>query len=116
MALLLLQRDATVTVCHTRTRDLPSVLREADILAVAAGRPYLVKADMVRPGATVIDFGVNFVDGKTVGDVDPAAAEHAGLLTPVPGGTGPVTTAMLLKNTLTLYRRGLGVEQEGNPA
>jgi methylenetetrahydrofolate dehydrogenase (NADP+)/methenyltetrahydrofolate cyclohydrolase len=109
MALLLVQRDATVTICHTRTQDVGTILREADIVAVAAGRPALVTADMIRPGAAVIDFGVNFVDGKTVGDVDPAAADRAGLFTPVPGGTGPVTTAMLLRNTLTLYQRSRGL-------
>jgi len=108
MALLLLARDATVTVCHTRTRDLASVTREADILAVAAGRPRLVTADMVKPGTTVIDFGINVEDGKPVGDVDPAAAERASLFTPVPGGTGPVTAAMLMRNTLALYERALG--------
>jgi methylenetetrahydrofolate dehydrogenase (NADP+)/methenyltetrahydrofolate cyclohydrolase len=108
MALLLLSRDATVTVCHSRTRDLPSVTREADILAVATGRARLVTPEMVRPGAVVIDFGVNVEDGKVVGDVDPAAAEHASLFTPVPGGTGPVTAAMLLRNALTLYERALG--------
>ena len=108
MALLLLQHDVTVTVCHTRTRDMAAVIREAEIVAVAAGRAGLVTADMIRPGAAVIDFGVNFVDGKTVGDVDPGAAERAGLFTPVPGGTGPMTTAMLFRNALTLYQKAIG--------
>jgi methylenetetrahydrofolate dehydrogenase (NADP+)/methenyltetrahydrofolate cyclohydrolase len=108
MALLLIQRDATVTVCHTRTRDMGSVTRQAEILAVAAGRAGLVTADMVRPGAAVIDFGVNVVDGKPVGDVAPDVAEKANLFTPVPGGTGPLTTVMLLRNTLELYSRSLG--------
>ncbi len=108
MALLLLQQDATVTICHSRTKSLGTVVAEAEILAVAAGRPGLVTAEMIRPGATVVDFGVNFVDGKMVGDVDPAAAERAGIFTPVPGGTGPVTNAMLLRNALTIYRRAIG--------
>ncbi len=108
MALLLLQRDATVTVCHSRTRDLGAVIGEAEIVAVAAGRAGLVTADMIRPGATVIDFGVNVVAGKLVGDVEPAAADRAGIFTPVPGGTGPVTNAMLLRNALTIYRRAIG--------
>ena len=110
MALLLIQHDATVTVCHSRTRDLGAIVREAEIVAVAAGRAGLVTADMIRPGAAVVDFGVNLVDGKTVGDVDPAAAATAGLFTPVPGGTGPVTNAMLLQNTLTIYRSAAGGE------
>jgi methylenetetrahydrofolate dehydrogenase (NADP+)/methenyltetrahydrofolate cyclohydrolase len=109
MAFMLLSCDATVTVCHSRTVDLGLVTREAEILAVAAGRPSLITADMVRPGAVVIDFGVNVVDGKIVGDVDPLAADCAALFTPVPGGTGPVTTAMLLRNTVTLYQSAEGV-------
>ena len=109
MALLLLARHATVTICHTRTRDLPSITKDAEILACAAGRAGLIGAEMVRPGAAVIDFGVNVVDGGLAGDVAPEAAERAGLFTPVPGGTGPVTNGMLLKNALALYRRALGV-------
>lgn len=110
MALLLIQHDATVTVCHSRTRSLDEVVREAEILAVAAGRPGLITADMVRAEAAVLDFGVNVIDGKIVGDVDPAAADRAGLFTPVPGGTGPVTNAMLLRNALGIYRRAIGEE------
>jgi methylenetetrahydrofolate dehydrogenase (NADP+)/methenyltetrahydrofolate cyclohydrolase len=110
MALLLIQQDATVTVCHSRTKSLDVVVGEAEILAVAAGRPGLVTADMVRTGATVVDFGTNFVDDKLIGDVDPAAADRASLFTPVPGGTGPVTNAMLLRNALTIYRRAIGVD------
>lgn len=110
MALLLLQRHATVTICHTRTRDMASLVAQADILAVAAGRPGLVTAVMIRPGAVVVDFGTNVVDGRVVGDVDPAGADRAGLFTPVPGGTGPMTTAMLVRNALGLYRRATGVE------
>jgi methylenetetrahydrofolate dehydrogenase (NADP+)/methenyltetrahydrofolate cyclohydrolase len=108
MALLLIQNDATVTVCHSRTRAMGDVTREADILAVAAGRAGLVTREMVRPGAAVIDFGVNVIEGKAVGDVAPDVAEIAGLFTPVPGGTGPLTTAMLLKNTLQLYSTAIG--------
>ncbi|HZT08038.1 MAG TPA: bifunctional 5,10-methylenetetrahydrofolate dehydrogenase/5,10-methenyltetrahydrofolate cyclohydrolase [Chloroflexota bacterium] len=111
MALLLLQHDATVTVCHTRTKSLGSIVAEAEILAVAAGRPRLIAAEMVRPGSAVIDFGVSVVDGKAVGDVDPAAADRAGLYTPVPGGTGPMTTAILLRNAITLYCRAHGVAE-----
>ncbi len=110
MALLLLQRHATVTICHTRTRDMASLVAQADILAVAAGRPGLVTAALIRPGAAVVDFGTNVVDGRVVGDVDPGAADRAGLFTPVPGGTGPMTTAMLVRNALGLYRRATGVE------
>ena len=108
MALLLLQQDATVTICHTRTSDLGEEVCRADIVAVAAGRAGLVTADMIRPGAAVIDFGVNVQAGKTVGDVEAAAAERAALFTPVPGGTGPVTTAMLLRNALSLYESAVG--------
>lgn len=107
MALLLLQHDATVTICHSRTRSLGAMVQEADILVVAAGRPGLIAADMIRPGAAVIDFGVNVMGDKIVGDVEPAAARRAGLFTPVPGGTGPVTTAMLLRNALILYQHAL---------
>lgn len=99
-ALLLLQRNATVTVCHSRTRDLAGVCREADILVVAIGRARLVKPDWVKPGAAVVDVGMNRLDGKLTGDVDPGAAERAGWLTPVPGGVGPMTRAMLMHNTL----------------
>jgi len=108
VSLLLLQRNATVTVCHSRTRDLASITRQADILVAAIGRPRFVTRDMIRPGATVIDVGVNTIpdparaSGKrTVGDVDfEAAIEVAGAITPVPGGVGPMTIAMLLTNTL----------------
>ena len=105
MASMLLQKgagaNATVTVCHSRTRDLPSITRSADILIAAIGVPEFVKADMVRPGAVVIDVGVNRVGDKLVGDVDFApVAETASAITPVPGGVGPMTIAMLLKNTL----------------
>ncbi|HEX6095804.1 MAG TPA: bifunctional methylenetetrahydrofolate dehydrogenase/methenyltetrahydrofolate cyclohydrolase FolD [Thermoanaerobaculia bacterium] len=109
MAALLLQRNATVTICHSRTRDLPGIARQADILVAAIGRPRFVTADMIRPGAIVIDVGINRVDGKLAGDVDFAAAkEVAGWISPVPGGVGPMTIAMLMKNTVTAaaVRRG----------
>lgn len=98
---LLLDRDATVTVCHSRTADLAAVTRTADVLVAAVGRAGLLTADHVRDGAVVIDVGTNPTpDGGLVGDVDPAAAERAGGLTPVPGGVGPVTTALLLRHTV----------------
>jgi len=84
------------------------VIAEADIVVAAAGRAGLVPARAVRPGAVVVDFGTNFIDGKMVGDVDPAAADRAALFTPVPGGTGPVTVAMLLRNTIELYCHAIG--------
>lgn len=100
MALLLLSADATVTVCHSRTGDLASYTRQADILIAAAGKPGIIKPDMVKPGAVVIDVGINRVDGKLTGDVDEGVRDVAGYLTPVPGGVGPMTVAMLLQNTL----------------
>jgi methylenetetrahydrofolate dehydrogenase (NADP+)/methenyltetrahydrofolate cyclohydrolase len=105
LAALLLAANATVTHCHSRTRDLGAVCREADVLIAAAGRPGLVSGEMVREGATVIDVGTNKVDGKLVGDVDFASvSERAGAITPVPGGVGPMTRAMLLVNTLAAAR------------
>jgi len=109
MAIMLMQRgkggDATVTVCHSRTRDLPGVTRQADILIVAIGQAKFVTANMVKPGATVIDVGINRTDAGLVGDVDfEAVREVAGSITPVPGGVGPLTIAMLLHNTLTAAR------------
>jgi len=109
MALLLMQRgeggDATVTVCHSRTPNLPEITRTADILIVAIGRARFVTADMVKPGAVVIDVGMNRVDGKLFGDVDfPGVREVAAYITPVPGGVGPLTVAMLLHNTLLAAR------------
>jgi methylenetetrahydrofolate dehydrogenase (NADP+) / methenyltetrahydrofolate cyclohydrolase len=102
MAMLLLAEHATVTICHSRTVDLAEHTRRADILVAAVGRAGLVTPDMVKPGATVIDVGVNrTADGELVGDVDPAVFDVAGLMTPVPGGVGPMTIAMLLRNTLT---------------
>jgi methylenetetrahydrofolate dehydrogenase (NADP+)/methenyltetrahydrofolate cyclohydrolase len=104
MALLLLAEHATVTVCHSRTRDLPAVVREADVLVAAVGRPQTVTAEMVKPSATVIDVGINRVDGKVVGDVAEDVREVAGHLTPVPGGVGPMTIASLLRNTVRAAR------------
>lgn len=105
MALLLLHRHATVTIAHSRTQPLADVCREADILVAAVGRARLIAGGMVKPGATVIDFGINFVDGQLVGDVAyDEAVEAAGAITPVPGGTGPVTGAVLLRNTLQAAR------------
>jgi len=102
VALLLLHESATVTVCHSRTRDLPAVTRRADILVAAVGRPRMITGDMVKPGATVIDVGINRTADGLVGDVDfEPAAEVAGAITPVPGGVGPMTIAMLMRNTLT---------------
>jgi methylenetetrahydrofolate dehydrogenase (NADP+)/methenyltetrahydrofolate cyclohydrolase len=104
-ALLLLQQDATVTVCHRKTRDLAAEVRAADIVVVAAGSPGLVRGDMVRPGAVVIDCGINVVDGHVTGDVERATVQPvAGAMTLVPGGVGPVTNAVLLRHHLTALR------------
>jgi methylenetetrahydrofolate dehydrogenase (NADP+)/methenyltetrahydrofolate cyclohydrolase len=105
VARLLLAANATVTTCHSRTKDLPSVCRRADVLVAAVGVPYLLGADAVKPGATVIDVGMNRTDAGLRGDVDfEAAVEVAGAITPVPGGVGPMTVAMLLVNTLAAAR------------
>ena len=115
MALLLIGESATVTVAHSRTRDLPDVVRRADIVVAAVGRPEMVKGDWIKPGATVIDVGINRVpteDSKSrlVGDVDFAgASERAGAITPVPGGVGPMTIAMLLRNTVVAAHRRTGL-------
>ncbi|MBX3441351.1 MAG: bifunctional methylenetetrahydrofolate dehydrogenase/methenyltetrahydrofolate cyclohydrolase FolD [Planctomyces sp.] len=113
MASLLLQKgaggDATVTVCHSRTRDLAAIVREADIVIAAIGRPHFVTADMIRPGATVIDVGINRLGQVLVGDVEFAeVSKVAGAITPVPGGVGPMTIAMLLGNTLRAARLQTG--------
>jgi methylenetetrahydrofolate dehydrogenase (NADP+)/methenyltetrahydrofolate cyclohydrolase len=110
MALLLLQRDATVTICHSKTADLAEVARRADVLVVAAGKPRLVGADMVRPGACVVDVGIHRgADGRLVGDVDfEAVREQAGWISPVPGGVGPMTVAMLVANTVRAAEMSLG--------
>ena len=97
-------------MCHSRTRDLPAVCREADILVAAAGQPRMVKADWIKPGAAVMDVGVTEVDGKLIGDVDfEAAIGRAGLITPSRRGIGPMTITMLLRNTLLAYRNRKGV-------
>jgi methylenetetrahydrofolate dehydrogenase (NADP+)/methenyltetrahydrofolate cyclohydrolase len=108
-SLLLLHANATVTVCHSRTKDLAVHTREADILVVAVGQAGVIQPDHVREGATVIDVGMNRGEKGVVGDVDPAVAERAGLITPVPGGVGPMTIAMLLRSAVRAarYRRGL---------
>ena len=98
-ALLLLKRNATVTLCHTRTKDLASHTRLADILVAAAGRANLISKEMVKPGGVVVDVSTNWVDGHQVGDLGPGVDEVAGWLTPNPGGVGPMTRAMLIKNT-----------------
>jgi methylenetetrahydrofolate dehydrogenase (NADP+)/methenyltetrahydrofolate cyclohydrolase len=121
MAQLLLARHCTVTIAHSRTRDLPGVARRADVLVAAIGRPEMVRGDWVKPGAIVIDVGINRVAGegldaggkpkmRLVGDVAYAeASRHAGAITPVPGGVGPMTIAMLMANTLTAARRAAGL-------
>lgn len=117
IASLLLRANATVTICHSRTKDLPQVARNADILVAAVGRPRMVKGDWIKPGAVVIDVGINRievdVDGEKknvlTGDVDfDAAVEVAGAITPVPGGVGPMTIAMLMSNTLQAAQRSIG--------
>lgn len=105
MALLLLHRHCTVTIAHSRTQDLPGICRSADILCLAIGRAEMVKADWVKPGAVVVDFGTTYTDAGLKGDCDQAGvAEVAGMLTPVPGGTGPVTNAILMSNVLQAAR------------
>ncbi|TAJ34715.1 bifunctional methylenetetrahydrofolate dehydrogenase/methenyltetrahydrofolate cyclohydrolase FolD [Bosea sp. (in: a-proteobacteria)] len=110
VAQLLLQADCTVTIAHSRTRDLPAVVKRADIVVAAVGRPRMVKGDWIKPGATVIDVGINRMpDGKLAGDVDFAeAVQVAGAITPVPGGVGPMTIACLLRNTLTAFKARRG--------
>lgn len=107
-ALLLLKRNATVTICHTRTRDLGTHTKSADILVAAAGRRNLIGRDMIRPGAAVVDVSTNWFDGRQVGDLGPGVAEVAGWLTPNPGGVGPMTRAMLIRNVFEaeVRRRG----------
>ena len=109
MALLLLRENATVTLAHSQTEDLPGICRTADILCAAVGKANMIKKDWIKPGAVVIDFGVNFVDGKMTGDVAfDEAAEAAGMITPVPGGTGPMTNIMLMKNLIEAAKRQAG--------
>jgi methylenetetrahydrofolate dehydrogenase (NADP+)/methenyltetrahydrofolate cyclohydrolase len=104
-SILLLRENATVTVCHSRTRDLPGIIRTADVVIVAAGRPRLITGAMLRPGAVVVDVGINVVEGKLVGDVDfETAKEVVSAITPVPGGVGPVTNALLLTHLMRAAR------------
>jgi len=111
MAQLLLAESCTVTIAHSRTRDLPAVVRRADIVVAAVGRPQMVKGDWLKPGASVIDVGINRTDDGLVGDVDFASARTvAGAITPVPGGVGPMTIAVLLRNTLVAACRREGLE------
>jgi methylenetetrahydrofolate dehydrogenase (NADP+)/methenyltetrahydrofolate cyclohydrolase len=106
MAMLLLRENATVTMAHSRTADLPAMCRSADIVCAAVGQARMIKGDWLKPGAVVIDFGVNFVDGQMCGDVDFESAQTvAGMLTPVPGGTGPMTNVMLMHNVIEAARR-----------
>lgn len=108
MGMLLLQENATVSYCHSKTADLAAITRQADILIAAVGVAKLVTADFIKPGATVVDVGINRLDGKLVGDVDfDSTAEKAGFITPVPGGVGPMTIATLMSNTLELYKRSV---------
>lgn len=111
LALMLLQRNATVTICHSKTKDLPAVCREADLLLVAIGKAKFVTTDMVREGAVVIDVGMNKTsEGKLCGDVDfDAVIQKAGWISPVPGGVGPMTIAMLLENTVESAKRSVGL-------
>lgn len=109
MALLLLRENATVVICHSRTEGLADVCRSADILCSAIGRAKFIKGQWIRPGAVVIDFGINFVDDKMCGDVDfEEAVKVAGMITPVPGGTGPMTNIMLMRNTIRAARHWVG--------
>jgi len=113
MALLLLRQSCTVTVAHSRTRDLPGVVRRADIVVAAVGRPKMVKGDWLKPGATVVDVGVNRTDDGLVGDVDyDSASQVASAITPVPGGVGPMTIAMLIRNTFVSAARREGFNYE----
>jgi methylenetetrahydrofolate dehydrogenase (NADP+)/methenyltetrahydrofolate cyclohydrolase len=111
MAFLLLRENASVTLCHSQTNDLPGMCRSADILCAAVGKAKMIKGDWIKPGAIVIDFGVNFVDEKMVGDVDfEEAVNVAGMITPVPGGTGPMTNVMLMKNVIQAARIAAGLK------
>ena len=121
MAQLLLHENCTVTVAHSRTKDLPGVVRQADLVVAAIGRPEIVKGDWIKPGAVVIDVGINRIikpdgKGKLVGDVDYAdAPKVAGAITPVPGGVGPMTIACLLQNTVDATKMQHGIKAAGAP-
>ena len=109
VAMLLLQANATVTICHSKTADLAAEVRRADIVVAAVGVPGIVRPDMIKPGAAVLDVGLTRTDAGIRGDVDPAVAEVAGYLTPMPGGTGPMTIALLLRSAVKAarFRRGI---------
>ncbi|HEY0444723.1 MAG TPA: bifunctional 5,10-methylenetetrahydrofolate dehydrogenase/5,10-methenyltetrahydrofolate cyclohydrolase [Candidatus Limnocylindrales bacterium] len=116
-AILLLREDATVTICHSKTKDLVAAVRAADIVVVAAGKPGLVTGEMLKRGATVVDVGINVVGGKIVGDVDFESARHvAGAITPVPGGVGPVTNALLLTHLLRAATQQAEAKRASRPA
>jgi methylenetetrahydrofolate dehydrogenase (NADP+)/methenyltetrahydrofolate cyclohydrolase len=111
MAFLLLRENASVTLCHSQTDDLPGMCRTADILCAAVGKAKMIKGDWIKPGAIVIDFGVNFIADKMVGDVDfDEAVKVAGMITPVPGGTGPMTNIMLMKNVIEAAKLAAGLK------
>jgi methylenetetrahydrofolate dehydrogenase (NADP+)/methenyltetrahydrofolate cyclohydrolase len=111
MALLLLRENASVTLCHSQTDDMPGMCRTADILCGAVGKAKMIKGDWIKPGAIVIDFGVNFIGDKMVGDVDfDEAVKVAGMITPVPGGTGPMTNIMLMKNVIEAAKVAAGLK------
>jgi methylenetetrahydrofolate dehydrogenase (NADP+)/methenyltetrahydrofolate cyclohydrolase len=111
MALMLLRENASVSLCHSQTADLPGMCRTADILCAAVGKANMIKGDWIKPGAIVIDFGVNFVGDKMVGDVDfEEAVKVAGMITPVPGGTGPMTNIMLMMNTVRAAKVAAGLK------
>jgi methylenetetrahydrofolate dehydrogenase (NADP+)/methenyltetrahydrofolate cyclohydrolase len=113
MAMLLTNANATVTLCHSRTRDLAAKIRQADLVIAAVGRPHMITAEMIKPGAAVIDVGTNrLADGKLVGDVHPDVEGVAGWLTPVPGGVGPMTIGMLLMNTVKAFRMHIASPSE----
>ena len=108
VAFLLLEKNATVTICHSRTKDLSKITRQADVLIAAIGKPNFVTADMVKDDSVIIDVGINRVDGKLVGDVDyQVVSQKVSLITPVPGGVGPMTIAMLMANTLQSFKNSL---------
>ena len=115
-SILLLRENATVTICHSKTRDLAGILRTADIVVVAVGRPRLVTGAMLRPGAVVVDVGINVVDGRLVGDVDfESAKEVVSAITPVPGGVGPVTNALLMTHLMRAARTQADLRHAGHP-
>lgn len=107
-----LKRNATVTICHSKTKDLGSITKDADVLIVATGNKYLIDKNMVKEGCVIIDVGINREDGKIYGDVNPNVSEKCSYLTPVPGGVGPMTVVMLLKNTFIAYKSQHGVNNE----